>query len=99
MIYLEDQTFETAIEMMMMMVLSQTLLTYSTQWIEVVLHESRVEPLIPARFGDFSKVRPGLTFDHKGSVGSRTGSEKEILWERVNYLPNCIHFLAPIFQI
>ena len=63
------------------------------------MYESRVEPLIPARFGDFSKDRPGLTFDHKGSVGSRTGLEKEILWERVNDLPNRIHFLAAIFQI
>ena len=54
----------------------------------VVLYEPRVEPLIPARFGDFSEVRPGSTFDHKGSVGSRTGSEKEISFKRVNDLPN-----------
>ena len=65
----------------------------------IVLYEPRVEPLIPARFGDFLEVRPGSRFDHKGSVGSRTGSEKEILWERVNDLPNHIHFLATIFQI
>ena len=54
----------------------------------VMLHESRVEPLIPARFGDFLEFRPGSTFDHKGLVGSRTGSEKEISFKRVNDLPN-----------
>ena len=80
----------------------------------IVLHESRVEPLIPARFGDFLEVRPGSKFDHKGSRGSRTGSENEILCKRVNDCPKikskleflkfCCHFqsffhiLAPIFH-
>ena len=57
---------------------------------QLVLYEPRVEPLIPARFGDFLEVRPGSRFDHKGSVGSRTGSENEILCKRVNNRPKMI---------
>ena len=63
----------------------------------IVLYEPRVEPLIPARFGDFLEVRPGSRFDHKGSnrFGRRNSSQKSKLpsKNRIELSPSRIHIL------
>ena len=63
----------------------------------LVLYEPRVEPLIPARFGDFLEVRPGSRFDHKGAnrFGKRNSSQKSKLPSKnqIKLSPNRIHFI------
>ena len=63
----------------------------------VVLYEPRVEPLIPARFGDFLEVRPGSRFDHKGAnrFGKRNSSQKSKLPSKnqIKLRPNRIHII------